>query len=129
MTDAVRKPNPGAVTTSGETEWIVAAEKARAEAWLDGACFAREELPSLLALLADVRRDSIEMAASVVDKQASIHRMRAQAFADDSDRADGSAQADDIDTAETFAELLGYVAGRIRALPFTSKGEGKEHGR
>jgi hypothetical protein len=58
----------------------------------------------------------LETGAHVVDRYASIHRMRAQSFADDSDRADGEAQADDVEREEKAAELLEYVASRIRAM-------------
>lgn len=65
----------------------------------------------------DAQRDcALEAAALAVDKQASIRRMRGQSFADDSDRADGEAQADDIEREEEIAEALEYAATRIRAL-------------
>ena len=75
----------------------------------------RNELQARLDLL-NKSDATIETCAKVVDKQASVHRMRAQAFADDSDRADGGAQGDDIECEEQAAELLEYVATRVRAL-------------
>lgn len=76
----------------------------------------RSEAQSENARLFEQFNLGLETGAEVVDKQASIHRMRAQSFADDSDRADGEAQADDIEREEKAAEMLEYVASRIRAM-------------
>jgi len=88
----------------------------RAEAERDAAL---AEVARLRAALEQIRRETIEACAKVVDKQASIRRMRAHAFDDDSDRADGCAKVDDIEREEGEATLLEYTAARVRALPFT----------
>ncbi len=67
--------------------------------------------PTLLAVL---RAEEREVCALIVEQQASIRRMRAQSIADDSDRADGEAQSDDIAREESAADLLEYVAARVR---------------
>lgn len=79
-------------------------------------CLRRGLEPMLRAAEARGRERGLELAEAAVAKVASIHRMRAQAFSDDSDRADSEAQTDDIECEETKAEVAEYAASRIRAL-------------
>lgn len=69
-------------------------------------------------------REENEACAGIADREASIRRMRAQSFADDSDRADGEAQADDIEREEAIADALEYVAARMRQRTAKAKGGG-----
>lgn len=57
-----------------------------------------------------------EEAEKAVAKAASVHRMRAQAITDDTDRADAEAVDDDIAIEEVKADAVEYAASRIRAL-------------
>ncbi len=112
----------------------IAREKSDALAKLRPGSVPNESAPSVrqgapadaIANADRVRRETVGACAKVVEKQASIHRMRAQTFADDGDRADEEARADDIDRAEAAAEALEYAASRVRALataPFTRKAD------
>lgn len=65
-------------------------------------------------LMNEIRAEEREACAAIVDHQASVRRMRAQVFEDDSDRADGEAQADDVEREETIANALEFVAARVR---------------
>ncbi len=78
----------------------------------------------LVEEFAHVRAEERDACAKVVEKQASINRMRMQALADDSDRMDGGAQTDDIDRAEEAAEVLEYTAMRVRASGASGTREG-----
>lgn len=90
-----------------------ASDEERARAWWGE--IHKWDMPDLARHIAEVRAAANEEAAKVVEKQASIHRMRAQVFADDADRADGEAQQDDVEYEEKIAAAFEYLASRIRS--------------
>lgn len=89
-------------------------------AW-EAACVLFGRFGSEPALLQEIQNSEREACVALVTKQASIRRMRAQSIVDDGDRADGEAQSDDIEREEGAAELLEYVAARLRQCPETAE--------
>jgi hypothetical protein len=75
----------------------------------------RELIDELVALLRAVAAEEREACEATVAKVASVHRMRAQSYLDDSDRADAESVEDDIAIEEVKADAVEYAASRIRA--------------
>ena len=84
--------------------------------WVRLLVHAEDAVKDVTVLLDEAEQRGREEAAAECERIASIHRMRAAAFADDSDRADSEAQSDDIDRNESQAAARDYAAMRIRAL-------------
>jgi len=95
-------------------------------AW-KAACLFFGRFDSEPTLLTEVRAEERSVCAAIVERQASIHRMRAQSYADDGDRADGEAQSDDIEREESIAEALEYVASRMRHRNRPESPDGSNH--